>query len=57
MSALNGNKENAINGKQKDSAQRETLAVSAMRISVEKQHFQPLSFPKNRRLKTTGKVL
>ena len=39
MSALSGDKENAINGKQKDRVQREMLAVSAtMKISVEKQH-------------------
>ena len=57
MSALKGNKENAINGKQKDSARREMRAVSAtMRMSVEKQHSRPLLL-QNRRLKTTGKVL
>ena len=36
MSVWKGNKENAVNGKQKGSVQRELLAVSAtMRISVE----------------------
>ena len=37
MSALKGNKEIAISGKQKDTVQREMLAASAtMRVSVEK---------------------
>ena len=43
MSASKGHKENAINGKQKDNAQKETLAVSAtMRESVENQRAHPL---------------
>ena len=43
MSEMKGNKENAFNGQQKDSAQKETLAVSASTtVSLEKQHSRPL---------------
>ena len=56
-SALTGSKESAINGKRKDSAQEETLVVSAtMRINVEKQCAHPLLL-QNRRLKAMGKIL
>ena len=55
MSALNVNKAIAIIGKQKDSVQRDMLAVSVtMGISVEKQRDRPLLL-QNRRLKATGK--
>ena len=55
--SVEGSKENATNGKQKDSVQKEMLAVSAtVRTSVEKGHNRPL-LPRNRRLKVTGKIL
>ena len=56
QSALMGSKENALNGKRKESAQEETLAVSATtRTNVEKQCNRPLLL-QNRRLKATGKI-
>ena len=57
MSVWKANKENAFNGKQKDSAQREMFAVSdTTRISVEKQ-LNRLLLLQNRRLKAMGKIL
>ena len=42
MPALKGNKETAINVKQKDSVRKGMFAVSAtMKISMEKQHSRP----------------
>ena len=56
VSVEQGNMERVINGKNKDSARRETLAVSAtLRIRVEKQHTR-LLMVQNRRLQTTGQV-
>ena len=55
--ALKESKENAVNGKRKDSVQKETLAVSAtMKVNVDKQRNRPLLL-QNRRLKATGKIL
>ena len=57
LSALKGSKESAINGKHKDSAQKETHVVSAtMRTNVENQRAHPL-LRQNRRRRTTGKLL
>ena len=56
LSVLKESKENAVNGKWKDSAQQETLAVSAtMKVNVDKQRNRPLLL-QNRRLKATGKI-
>ena len=42
-SALSGNRENAISGKQKNSVQKETLAVSdTTTVGVERRHNRPL---------------
>ena len=55
-SALIGKSENAISGKQMDSVQEETLAVSATEIIVDSQHNQPRLLQK-RRQKTTEEDL
>ena len=56
LSALKESKENAVHGKRKDSAQKETLAVSAtMKVNVDKQRNRPLLL-QNRRLQATGKI-
>ena len=57
LSALKESKENVVNGKRKDSAQKETLAVSAtMKVNVEKTRNRPLLL-QSRCLKATGQVL
>ena len=56
MSVLKGKKENAINGKQKDSARREPLGVSAMRTNVENQRAHPLLL-QNCRRKAMRKII
>ena len=46
VSAVTGKQENAINGRQRDSVQKEMLAVSAMTtISMERIHSGPLLLP------------
>ena len=56
-SALTESKESAINGKRKDSAQEETLVVSAtVRINVEWRCSHPL-LHQNRRRKAMGKIV
>ena len=43
MSAVKGNQENTISGKQKDSVQKEMLAASvSTTVSVERKHNRPL---------------
>ena len=57
QSALKGNREIATSGTLKQSAQKETPAVSAtMKVNVEKLHALPLSLQRRRRT-TLGKVL
>ena len=57
MSALKRNQETAIIGKQKDTAQKETLAVSAtMKINVEK-HRNRFVLHQNRTLKAVRSPL
>ena len=57
MSTLKGKQEHAISGKQKDSAQKDTLAVSASTTrSVERKHNR-LVLLQGRRLKITEEYL
>ena len=57
QSSLKGRKESAIDGKEKDSAQGETHAVSATtRTNVANQRGHPLLL-QNRRRKAMGKIL
>ena len=56
MNESRGSKESAINGKSRDSAQEETIVVSAtMETNVAKQHNRPL-LHQNRRLRATGNI-
>ena len=47
-SALKGKWENADNGKQMDSVQEETLAVSATGVTVDNKHNRPLLLQRRR---------